>query len=97
MQLKNVEKLLNKKPSISGSQPSEIKVLKLPYELQVHQIELEMQNEELRLAYERDAELAKDKYIALTHFAQTGEKAKARRLDVLNVFRNRYKKKKYCC
>ncbi len=66
------EELLKNKPFKPGSQLSEVEVLKLLYELQVHQIELEMQNEELRLAYEREAELAKDKYIELYDFAPSG-------------------------
>lgn len=50
---------------------SETKNLKLIHELHVHQIELEMQNEELVLAKEQ-AEIAKDKYTNLFDFAPTG-------------------------
>jgi PAS domain-containing protein len=46
-------------------------VKKLLHELQVHQIELEMQNEELRLAYET-AETALKKYTMLYDFAPMG-------------------------
>ncbi|MFW6101690.1 MAG: PAS domain-containing protein, partial [Bacteroidota bacterium] len=44
---------------------------RLLHELQVHQIELEMQNEELQQAYER-AEEALKKYTILYDFAPTG-------------------------
>jgi len=49
----------------------EADVKKLMYELQVHQIELEMQNEELRLAYET-AETALKKYTMLFDLAPMG-------------------------
>lgn len=47
---------------------SEADMLKLIHELEVHQIELEMQNEELRKANEQ-AVIATDKYIELYDFA----------------------------
>jgi len=50
---------------------TEIEVKKLVHELQVHQIELEMQNEELRQANET-AELALKKYTMLYDFAPMG-------------------------
>jgi hypothetical protein len=46
-------------------------VKKLLHELQVHQIELEMQNEELRQAYET-SEIALKKYTLLYDFAPMG-------------------------
>jgi PAS domain-containing protein len=49
----------------------EIEVKKLLHELQVHQIELEMQNEELKQAYET-AETALKKYTMLYDFAPMG-------------------------
>ena len=49
----------------------ETDVKKLLHELQVHQIELEMQNEELREAYET-AETALKKYTMLYDFAPMG-------------------------
>lgn len=55
-----------------GSQRTEADVLKLIHELEVHQIELEMQNQELQLAKEREAELATEKYIELYDFAPSG-------------------------
>ncbi len=66
------ETLLTKKASTSGLQRSEADVERLIHELEVHQIELEMQNEELGLAKEREAELAKEKYIELYDFAPSG-------------------------
>jgi len=50
---------------------SEADMLKLIYELEVHQIELEMQNEELVIAKEK-AELAEEKYTELYDFAPSG-------------------------
>ncbi|MEI6127998.1 MAG: ATP-binding protein, partial [Pseudomonadota bacterium] len=65
------EELLKKTPLEQGSQLSEADTLKLIHELQVHQIELELQNEELMLAKEL-AEAASDKYIELYDFAPSG-------------------------
>lgn len=50
---------------------TEIDHIKLIHDLQVHQIELEMQNEELILAKEK-AELASEKYVDLYDFAPFG-------------------------
>ncbi len=65
------ERLLKKKKLHASSQLSEPEMLRLIHELEVHQIELEMQNEELVLAKE-NAELAEKKYIELYDFAPTG-------------------------
>lgn len=46
--------------------------MKLIHELEAHQIDLEMQNQELQLAKEREAELATEKYIELYDFAPSG-------------------------
>ncbi|MBV5348603.1 PAS domain S-box protein [bacterium] len=50
---------------------SELDILRLVHELEVHQIELEMQNEELLLA-KNQAELATAKYVELYEFAPSG-------------------------
>jgi len=65
------EELLKKKPSKSGLQPSETEVLKLIHEFEIHQIELEMQNEELMVAKEQ-TEVAAEKYAELYDFAPSG-------------------------
>ena len=66
---------LVKSASVSGafSMPdlSETDILKLIHELQVHQVELEMQNEELRHAW-AVGQIAVDKYTQLYEFAPTG-------------------------
>jgi len=50
---------------------TETDILKLIHELEVHQIELEMQNEELLIAKEK-AELEEEKYTGLYDFAPSG-------------------------
>jgi len=50
---------------------TEIDVLKINHELQVHQIELEMQNDELIYSKERTTEIA-ERYIDLYNFAPIG-------------------------
>jgi len=65
------EKLINKKKKGSEASLSETDKLKLIHELEVHQLELEMQNEELKQASEK-AELAEKKYTKLYDFAPTG-------------------------
>lgn len=67
------EDLLKKRPFKSTSDLSEVEVeiLKLIHELEVHHIELEMQNEELMLAKEK-AEMAAEKYTELYDFAPIG-------------------------
>ncbi|MDO9039801.1 MAG: PAS domain S-box protein, partial [Bacteroidota bacterium] len=63
--------LLKKKPSEPSPQRSDAESQKLIHELQVHQIELELQNEELTLAKEQ-AEVATQKYTGLYDFAPSG-------------------------
>lgn len=64
------EKFENKKSEIKMPL-QEIDQLKLIHELEVHQIELEMQNEELVIAKEK-AETAEEKYTELYDFAPCG-------------------------
>jgi PAS domain S-box-containing protein len=65
------EELLKLKPSGLGSPISETDMLKLIHELEVHQIELEMQNVELIKA-KKQAAVAAEKYTELYDFAPTG-------------------------
>ena len=66
------EELLKKKATGSASSLSEIEMLKLIHELDVHQIELEILNDELMKANESMAKAATDKYAELYDFAPTG-------------------------
>ena len=65
------EKLLNKDPSTAASQLSAIETVKLIHELEIHQIELELQNEELILE-RSSAKEAAEKYTELYDFAPSG-------------------------
>ena len=66
------EYYLKKNPFKTGSKLSETDALRLIHELEVHQIELEMQNEELVLAKNRESILATEKYAELYDFAPSG-------------------------
>ncbi len=68
---KRAKELLKKKSFKATPIHSEADTLKLIHELQVHQIELEMQNEELIRAKE-EADIAVRKYIELYDFAPSG-------------------------
>jgi hypothetical protein len=68
---KKAEEQLKKEQKESTKVVLEADVKKLMHELQVHQIELEMQNEELREAY-ATAETALKKYTLLYDFAPMG-------------------------
>lgn len=65
------EKLLGKKSSKSSMPLTEAEMLKLIYELEVHQVELELQNEELRVA-QTAANSYAEKYFELYDFAPIG-------------------------
>jgi signal transduction histidine kinase len=71
LRLKAEEKLKEHQKTAKNTAISEAENLKLIHELQVHQIELEMQNEELILAKEQ-VDLLNDKYIHLYDFAPSG-------------------------
>jgi PAS domain-containing protein len=68
---REAEEQLKKKQKNMAKQAVETDPVKLLHELQVHQIELEMQNEELRQANET-AEMALRKYTMLYDFAPMG-------------------------
>ena len=65
------EEILKNKPIIVDTLSLQGETLKLIHELDVHQIELEMQNEELVLAKEQ-IEIAAEKYVDLYDFAPSG-------------------------
>lgn len=68
---KKAEKLLEEKKKKEAKDLKDFNTNKLLHELQVHQIELELQNEELREAYET-AEKALKKYTMLFDLAPVG-------------------------
>jgi len=81
------EELLQRKDKaclVSTDATSEADILKLIHELEVHQIELEMQNEELVIAKEK-AELAEEKYTELYDFAPSGYIALSRVGEILEL------------
>jgi len=71
LRLRAEELQKNKNQSKFEGKLSEVKTLKLIHELEVHQIELEMQNQELLLAKER-AEHTIEKYTELYDYAPSG-------------------------
>ncbi len=82
------EDLLNQKPFDPSTHQhlslSEEDTLKLNHELVVHQFELELQNEELKLAKEQ-AELATDKYTGLFDFAPSGYLSLSRDGEIMEL------------
>jgi len=81
------EELLKNDQKKPNSYLSEVEILKLIHEIEVHQIELEMQNEELKVAKERAIELASEKYAKLYDFAPSGyfTLSKDGEIDDLNI------------
>jgi PAS domain S-box-containing protein len=69
---RKAEELLKNNQKKPGPGLSEVEILKLIHEIEVHQIELELQNEELKVAKERAIELASEKYAELYDFAPSG-------------------------
>lgn len=65
------EKIIKGKPLKANLKLSEVEMLKLIYELEVHQVELELQNEELKLAQAAANDYA-DRYHELYDFAPIG-------------------------
>ncbi|MBW6535498.1 MAG: response regulator [Mariniphaga sp.] len=78
------EMLLMEKKQDSETSATESDNLKLIHELEVHQIELEMQNEELKQAKEK-AELAEKKYVELYDFAPSGYLTLTKEGEILNL------------
>lgn len=83
---KNAEDLKKTKESKLGSLLSEADTLKLIHEFEVHQIELEMQNEEL-IAAKEQADVATEQYADLYDFAPSGyfTLTKTGRVTALNL------------
>ncbi len=84
---KQAEERLKTMRSTIEHHSSETDILKVVYELQVYQIELEMQNEELKAAMEK-AELAEKKYIELYESAPSGYLTLSKEGDILELNRS---------
>jgi PAS domain S-box-containing protein len=69
---RKAEELLTNNKKKSGSSLSEVEILKLIHEIEVHQIELELQNEELKISKDRAIEIGSEKYAELYDFAPSG-------------------------
>jgi len=82
---KRAEELLKQKFSKPASQLSEAELLKLVHELEVHQIELELQNEELLQAKKQIAELAGEKYLKLYNGSPSGYFTISRDGDIIEA------------
>ena len=76
------EELKNDIPSLADI--SEFDTRKLIHELQVHQIELEMQNEELKTAHQQAYE-AIQKYVELYDYAPSGYLTLSKEGDILEL------------
>ena len=75
---------------VSTNSTTEPDMLKLIHELEVHQIELEMQNEELLIAKEK-AELAEEKYTELYDFAPSGYIALSQKGEIQHAWQGTFK------
>ncbi|MGM0391222.1 MAG: PAS domain S-box protein [Bacteroidota bacterium] len=82
---RKAEELLKNNTKVPASKLSEDEILKLIHEIEVHQIELELQNEELKIAREREKELASEKYAELYDFAPSGYFTLSREGDIVNL------------
>jgi len=76
------EELKNDKPSVD--ELAEFDNRKLIHELQVHQIELEMQNEELKIAHNQAYE-AIEKYVELYDYAPSGYLSLSKEGDIIEL------------
>ncbi len=81
---KEAEKIVKSKVAKSSYKHSETELLRLVHELEVHQIELELQNEELKLAREQSESIA-HKYTYLYDFAPIGYFTLSREGEILNI------------
>ncbi len=81
---KKAEELQKKKSSVTTDQLSDTDVLKLIHDLEVHQIELEMQTEEL-MRSEAAAQNIAEKYYALYDFAPMGYFTLSKKADILEI------------
>ena len=78
------EELLKGKSSRPGLPQSDIDALKLIHELEVHQVELEIQNEELRLT-RTAAQDAAEKYTELYDFAPSGYFSISKKGEIIDL------------
>jgi len=81
---RKAEELLKEKRSLTGVDYNEPDALKLIQELEVHRVELLMQNEELNLVHTEAMEAA-EKYTELYDFAPTGYFTLSRKGEILEL------------
>ena len=81
---RQAEELLSIRSTKTIAQLSEAEIYKLLHELQVHQIELELQNKELILAKEQ-VQIASEKYIDLYDFSPSGYYTLSRQGEILQL------------
>ncbi len=82
---KKAVEILRRRPKKLEKTITEADALKLYHELSVHQIELELQNEELLQAQEKANALAKEKYIELFDFAPSGFLTLSREAKIIDL------------
>jgi PAS domain S-box-containing protein len=78
------EELHKKKPAKTAAHLSESEMMKFMHELEVHQIELELQNEEL-LSARTAAQAAAEKYTELFDFAPSGYFALSKEVEIIGI------------
>jgi len=79
------EKLVKRKSSNKTQPYSEFEAMKLVHELEVHQIELELQNDELVIANQKAADFATEKYAELYDFAPSGYFTLSKAGDIIEL------------
>ena len=78
------EELVSRRPAAAAAQISVSEATRLIHELEVHQAELELQNEELRHSW-AEAEVAADKYVELYDFSPLGYMSLSEKGEIIEL------------